>query len=92
MPEEYQPNLMNLARQAAKRQGFIGGPLFAYQDRLELSDEQLASAVGVAVDQLPHLALCTLPKSQEDIVTIARHGNANLSVLMTWLEKEEAQR
>src|SRR6266566_9745904 len=79
---------MNLAKQARTRQGFIAKPLFAYQDCHQLDDEQLASAVGVTIDQLPHLALCALPKSKEDIATIARHVNANLGTLMTWLETE----
>jgi hypothetical protein len=88
MTQEYQPNLMNLARLARKREGFLAKPLFAYQDAHQLSDEELARAVGVPVDQLSHLALCGLPQKDADVATIVAHVKADGPTLSAWLKTE----
>lgn len=88
MSQEYQPDLMNLARLARKRWGFIAKPLFAYQDAHQLSDEELAQAVGVPFDQLSHLALCELPKSEGDVAIIVAHVKADGPTLSAWLSTE----
>jgi hypothetical protein len=88
MTQEYQPDLMNLARLARKREGFIAKPLFAYQDARQLSDEELALAVGVPVDQLSHLALCGLPQKDADVATIVAHVKADGPTLSAWLKTE----
>jgi hypothetical protein len=88
MTQEYQPDLMNLARLARKREGFLAKPLFGYQDARQLSDEELARAVGVSVDQLSHLALCGLPQSEGDVATIIAHVKADGPTLSAWLNTE----
>jgi len=86
--QEYQPDLLNLARLARKREGFLAKPLFAYQDAYHLSDEELARAVGVPVDQLSYLALCGLPHSEGDVAIIVAHVQADGPTLSAWLNTE----
>ena len=85
----HQPDLMNLALVARTRPGFIAGALFAYQDSKHLTLEQLAFIIGVSVEQLPHLALCHWPHSEEDVAVIARHTGADPEFLRAWFEAQE---
>lgn len=81
-----QSDLMNLAHLARHSVGLIARPLFDYQDRKHLTDEQLAFIVGVPVERLPYLALCEWPHSEEQLAAIATYLGATSSKLAAWLE------
>lgn len=81
------PDLMNLAKQASQRSGFIAQPLLSYQEAHKLTNEQLAEAVGVPVEHLGILALCPLPKEVSDIAIIAKYVQADVFQLTTWLQQ-----
>ncbi len=72
------PDLKQLAKQAP---GFLAEPLFAYQVAHQLTNEQLAAEVGVPVEQLQNLALCSAPTAEGDIATLAHHVQGDASLL-----------
>lgn len=86
MVQEQTPNPAELAQVARCAEGFLAGPLFRFQEEHLLSDEQLARVVGCPAEKLSCLALCTVPKSVEDVAVIATYVDGDLNKLTAWLK------
>lgn len=77
-------DLSNLARLAASKPEFVAHRLAAYQQQMQCDDTDLAAQLGCSLEDLTHLRLCTLPRSdhfQEDIERIATHVHAKADEL-----------
>ena len=73
---DYQPSFETLVRLAEKRGVLLASVLAAYQQRHQLSDAQLSEQLHCTPDNLTHLKLCEVPRSdhfQEDVQRIANH-------------------
>lgn len=86
MLEEHTPTTVELAQLACSCEGFLAGPLVRSQKEHHLSDEQLADLVGCPTEKLTCLALCTVPKSQEEVAVITAYVDGNLDTLTAWLK------
>lgn len=82
--DQDRPNLKRLAQQAPD---FLAEPLFAYQVAHQLTNEQLAAEVGIPVEQLQNLALCSAPTAEGDIATLAHHVQGDASLLSDWFKR-----
>ena len=84
-------DLSNLARMAENRDGFIAGPLAAYQQVHNLDDHGLAAMLHCTVENITHLKLCKLPRPRhydQDIARIAEHVHVDPAVLAQILHSE----
>jgi hypothetical protein len=84
-------SLSNLARMAENHDGFIAGPLAAYQQAHNLDDHGLAQLLHCSVEDLTHLKLCKFPRPDhhdQDIARIAAHTHANPATLAQVLNSE----
>jgi hypothetical protein len=77
--------LFHLANQAAARPGFVAHKLAEYQQAKQIDDAALAKLLGCTLDDLTHLRLCSVPRTEafeEDTATIAAHTHVtNVEVL-----------
>ena len=87
-------DLSNLARMAEKRDGFIAGPLAAYQQAHNLDDHGLAELLHCTAENITHLKLCELPRPDlydQDIARIAEHVQADPAALAQLLNSSTVE-
>ena len=90
---DFQPSLCTLANLAAKRGVLLAAILTHYQQRHQRSDAELASHLQMTGEQLLHLKLCEVPRTDhfdEDVERIAEHVHANAVMLSLVLREAES--
>lgn len=91
----YQPSLKRLAKLAEGRSGLLASVLAKYKQQEQLSDQQLATFLNCTVEDLPHLALCGIPREaphfREDVELIADHVQVSSIMLAKLIRSTKAR-
>lgn len=88
---EYQPSFETLVRLAVERGVLLASLLQRYQLRYHLNDAHFSEHLHCTMDNLIHLKLCDLPRSdhfQEDIERIAEHTHGDVVALTRILNEQ----